>query len=219
MCLLGGKPLLHWAIEAACASACLDRIVVSSDDEAILNEALRFDRSLPLPRPSHLSSDTSLAIEYVQHALQQLESNGDRFDCIAIVQPSSPLTVPGDIDATVDLLDRSGADSAVSVVKLDHATHPLKLKCLNEGRLIPYLEPENGRMAAHELPELYVRNGSVYASRRHVIECDQVIGVDCRAYVMPRERSIDINDTFDLAFAEFLIERSSRNAAAPGTPN
>ena len=126
---------------------------------------------------------------------------------VVIVQPSSPLTLAEDIDATVDLLAASGADTAVSVVKLDHAVHPLKMKVLEGDRLLPYLEEERGRMAAHELPMIYVRNCSVYATRRRVIDGGGVIGDDCRAYVMPRERSLDINEELDLEFAEFLLSR------------
>ena len=93
-------------------------------------------------------------------------------------------------------------------MKLDHAIHPLKLKTLAaDGRLLPYLEEERGRMAAHELPPLYVRNGSVYVTRRRVIEAGAIIGDPCVGYVMPRERSIDINDAMDLELANFLLSR------------
>jgi CMP-N-acetylneuraminic acid synthetase len=71
-------------------------------------------------------------------------------------------------------------------------------------------------MAAHELPEVYVRNCAVYATRRASIERGQVIGDDCRGYVMPRERSIDINEELDLWFAEFLLARRQLAQAAPG---
>ncbi len=144
----------------------------------------------------------------MRHALNALEGDGEPlFDTIVIVQPSSPFTLSRDVDATIELLETTGADSAVSVMALDHAIHPAKLKVLEGDRLHPYLEEERGRMAAHELPSLYVRNCSVYASRRAIIEAGQIIGADCRGYVMPRERSLDINEPLDLEFAEFLLGR------------
>ena len=73
-------------------------------------------------------------------------------------------------------------------------------------RLVGFLGEEGGKMAAHELPELFVRNCAVYASRRNVIDAGQIIGPDCRGYIMPRERSIDINDRLDYDFARFLFE-------------
>jgi CMP-N,N'-diacetyllegionaminic acid synthase len=207
--LLGGKPLVEWALEAALRARSLDRVVVSSDDDAVLAIAGRAPRAGALRRPAELSTDTAPAIDYVRHALASLEAEGEaRYDAIAIVQPSSPLTEPADIDATVDLLWRSGADSAVSIVRLEHAVHPLKLKVLDGDRLLPYLEEERGRRAAHELPAVYVRNCAVYAARRHVVDAGEIIGADCRGYLMPRERSVDINEEIDLAFADFLLGRN-----------
>jgi CMP-N,N'-diacetyllegionaminic acid synthase len=75
-------------------------------------------------------------------------------------------------------------------------------------RLVPLYEDERGRMATHELPEVFVRNCSVYATRRAVLENGSILGDDCRGYVMPRARSIDINDEFDFAVAEVLLARS-----------
>jgi CMP-N,N'-diacetyllegionaminic acid synthase len=62
-------------------------------------------------------------------------------------------------------------------------------------------------MASHQLPPVFVRNGCVYATRRASIEGGQVIGDDCRGFVMPRERSVDINDESDLLYAQFLVSR------------
>jgi CMP-N-acetylneuraminic acid synthetase len=212
--LLGGKPLTALAIEAALGARRLDRVVVSSDDSEILALTRSFGADLALERPAELAGASSQAIDYVRHALTCLEADGAaRFDAVAIVQPSSPLRSAADIDATVELLARSGADSAVSVVRLPHAVHPAKLKLLDGDRLLPYLEEERGRMAEHELPAVYVRNCAVYATRRHVVDAGRVIGDDCRAFVMPAERSVDINDEMDLLFAEFCWQRERSRAA------
>ncbi len=206
--LLGGKPLVAWTIEAARGARRLTRLVVSSDDREVLDIAAGYERQLPLVRPAEISADQSPAIDYVRHALDVLEGQGQGpFDAVVIVQPSSPFTLGEDIDATVELLAESGADTAVTVMQLDHAVHPLKMKILDGDRLLPYLEDERGRMAAHELPAIYVRNCSVYVTRRSTIDRGQMIGDDCRAYVMPRERSLDINEELDLLFAEFLLAR------------
>jgi CMP-N,N'-diacetyllegionaminic acid synthase len=208
LCLLGGKPLLGWACEAALGARRLDRLVVSSDDEEILAVARSYDPRLPLRRPAELAADDSPAIDYVRHALAALERDGQRpFDVIVIMQATSPFTLSEDIDKTIELLLSSGADTAVSVMKVDHALHPVKLKTMSGDRLLPYWEEERGRMAASELPELFVRNCSVYATRRGVAQSGRIIGDDCRGYVMPRERSLDINDPVDLDFADFLLSR------------
>jgi CMP-N-acetylneuraminic acid synthetase len=207
---LAGKPLVSWVIDAALETKRLDRIVVSSDDEEILRVAKSYSPSLAINRPREISRDDSPAIEYVRHALAVLEGEGEaRFDVVVILQPSSPLTEVEDIHGVLDLLERTQADTAVSVVQLDHSIHPAKLKLMQGDRLVPYLENEKGRMAEHELVKVFVRNCAVYATSRHVIESGVIIGEDCRGYVMPRERSIDINEQIDLLFAEFLISRKT----------
>jgi CMP-N,N'-diacetyllegionaminic acid synthase len=141
--------------------------------------------------------------------LEEVEREaGERFDAVAVVQPTSPLTAPDDIAAAVDLLERTGAESAATVVKLDHAVHPLKLKRLEGDRLVPFLEDDAMR-PEHELPELWVRNGAVYLTRRDVVDRGQLITPDCRAHVMPAERSVDVNEAIDLEFAEFLARRAA----------
>jgi CMP-N-acetylneuraminic acid synthetase len=211
--LLGSKPLLAWAVELARAATSLKCLVVSSDDEEILDVARAHHAVMALRRPSEFATDTAPAIDYVRHALAGLEgTSGHHFDGVVILQPSSPFTLPEDVDATVRLLDESGADTAVSIVEVEHALHPAKFKVLRGDRLLPYLEDEGGRMAAHELPRVYVRNGSVYATRRRVIEQGRIIGEDCRGYLMPRERSLDINEELDLEFAAFLLERRQRRS-------
>jgi len=205
---LGGKPLVGWAIELGLAAKSLHRLVVNSDDPDVLQLAQKYPGCIPLERPSELATDLAKPIEYVQQSLCALLEQGEpHFDAVVLLQPTSPFTLGSDVDATVELLLSSGAESAVSVVKLDHAIHPAKLKTLAGNRLLPYLEQERGRMAAHELPEVYVRNCAVYATRRDVIERGVIIGDDCRAYVMPRERSIDINEEVDFLFAEFLLQQ------------
>lgn len=206
--VLGGKPLVARALETALAAKSLDRVVVSSDDEEVLSITREYGSQHALRRPPEISDDRAPAIDYVRHALGELEPREKvRYETIVIIQPSSPFTLPQDIDATVALLESSEADSAVSVMEVDHATHPWKLKTMAGNRLHAFLEEERGRMAAHALPTVFVRNCSVYATRRQVVEGGAIIGADCRGFVMPRERSLDINDELDFCFAQFLAER------------
>jgi N-acylneuraminate cytidylyltransferase len=95
----------------------------------------------------------------------------------------------------------------VTVAPVEAALHPLKLKLLEGDRLRPWLADD--RMApSHELPELWVRNGSVYLTRVEVLRRGEILDEhDQRAYVMPPERSVDIDTPRDLAFAEFLVQR------------
>ena len=215
---LGGKPLVAWAIEAALGASKLSRVVVSSDDAEVLSIAAKYGDEVGLRRPDEFATDSAPAIDYVQHALSALEQTSEEpFDAVAILQPTSPFTLPEDIDGTVALLESTGADTAVSVMEVDHAIHPVKLKRLEEDRLLPYFEEERGRMAAADLPNVYVRNCSVYVTKRELIDRGIIIGDDCRGYLMPRDRSFDINEALDLQFANFLLgQRSDRDSSVSG---
>ena len=207
--LLGGTPLVARAIESALEAKTLDRVMVSSDDKEVLSLARGYREVIVLRRPKELAQSNSPAIDYVKHSLNFVESEHvEQVDIVAIIQPSSPFTSPDDIDGTVNLLEQSGADSAVTIMKVDHAIHPKKLKILTDDRLLPYIEDENGKMMEYELSNVFVRNGSVYVTHRYVIETGVFIGNDCRGYLMPRERSLDINEEIDFLFAEFLSQQN-----------
>jgi CMP-N,N'-diacetyllegionaminic acid synthase len=113
-----------------------------------------------------------------------------------------------DIENTINvLLDDHSADSAVSVVEVSHMLNPIKLKKLSGKLIEPYLEEEKGRMMANQLDKVYVRNCSVYASWLKTIQEGTIVGNRCLAYEMPKERSVDINDSFDFQFASFLKKK------------
>jgi CMP-N,N'-diacetyllegionaminic acid synthase len=200
---LGGRTLVRRALETAVAAGCFEVVGLSSEDGEILAEAEGLD-VVALRRPPELATETSTAADFAQHALREL---GD-FDALAIVQCTSPFTAPEDVRGAVELLERTGAESVVTVVVADAAYNPLKLKRLVGDRLLPYLEDD--RLApSHELETLWVRNGSVYAFRRDVVERG-LEAEDVRGYEMPRERSFDIDTAEDLAFAQFLVEQGMR---------
>jgi CMP-N-acetylneuraminic acid synthetase len=204
--LLGGKTLVRRALETSLAAGCFDVVALSSEDDAILAEA----EGLPVAvvrRPDELASDTARAFAAVSHALGELEADG-RFDAVAVVQATSPFTAPEDLAGAVELLRSSGAASVVSVTRLESAIHPLKLKQLQpDGRLLPYLA-DDALTPSHDLPPLWVRNGSIYVSRREVLDGGSLVDdADTRGYEMPPERSRDVDTPADLAFARYLVER------------
>ena len=220
LALLAGKPLLLHSIEAGLQAKELDRLVVSSEDDEILALASSISPNLVLRRPDYLAQDISLAYDVVMHALTQLESRGEGpYAFVAVIQCSSPLTTAEDIDETMRELRATDADSVCTIMELDHYLHPLKLKVLEDGRLRSFFGSDQAMQPAHELPRLFVRNGSVYASRRRVLEQGVLIGQRGRGYLMPRERSIDINTAFDLAFAEFLLSRQRSEQRRVHDPN
>jgi len=203
LAVLGGRTLVRRALETALAAGCFETVALSSDDDEILAEADGLD-VVALRRPPELSTETARASVFALHALREL---GD-FDALAILQCTSPFTAPEDVAGAVALLERTGAESVVTIAAADTAHHPLKLKRLDGDRLLPYLEDDR-LTPSHELERLWVRNGSVYVFRRDVVERG-LVADDVRGYEMPPERSFDIDTQQDLAFAEFLVARGER---------
>ena len=206
-----GTTLTDITIEHALKSKLITDVVLSSDSDEVLAIGSKYNGVISLKRPEEFSTDTSPAIEFVRHTLQVMEpKKGYTYDMVVILQPSSPLRYVEDIDNTIELLaGNPDADSSVSVVKIDHMVHPVKLKVLKGKELLPYIEEEKGRFAAHELPDVYVRNCAVYVTWRRDLETrPDVIGNKSLAYEMPAEISADINSMMDFEFAEYLYKKA-----------
>ncbi|MFA6429360.1 MAG: acylneuraminate cytidylyltransferase family protein [Patescibacteria group bacterium] len=204
---LAGKPLIAWSIEAAKGSRLTD-CIVSTDDEEIAEVSRQFGGRVPFIRPAEYATDTATSISVVQHALAWLKENeGKEFDAVMILQPTSPMRLSTDIDACIDLLETSGADSVMSMVKLSDFA-PKKLKKLDGDRILPYFEDEGQMSSSRQaLPDVYRRNCAVYLTKTPFLLANDLFGKDSRAYVMPEERSIDINTPQDLQFADFVLRR------------
>lgn len=201
---LGGRTLVRRALDASLGAGCFSVVALSSDDPEILAEADGLP-VIPLSRPDDLAQDDTLVIDAVSHALDMLEPEHGRFDAFAIVQCTSPFTEPADLAGAISMLEQTGAGSVVSVASVPATRHPWKLKRMEGDRLLPFLEDDR-LLPSQELPALWQRNGSVYASRREVLDEGRLLATDVRGYVMPAERSLDIDTPLDLAFARFLLE-------------
>lgn len=209
----GGKPLLIHSIEHALGSNRIDQIVVTSNHpkpEDIIPEAM-----LPffVKRPEAISHSTAKGFTYVEHALNYLkETQNQAFSHFVVLPPTGPLRTSADIDQCLDKLLQTNCDTVVSVVKVNHMYHAIKQKTLTpDNRVQAFLVEEEGRTAYQEMPEVYVRNCAIYASKVDVIKEQSLIGKDCRAYIMPPERSVDINDLIDFEFGEFLYLKQQHN--------
>lgn len=206
---LGGRTLVRRALETALAARCFDAVALSSDDPEILAEAGGLD-VVPVERPAVLASDTARTLDVVLHSLDVVAG---QFDAVGIVQCTSPFTAPEDLAGAVSMLQGTGAGSVVSVSRVEAAVHPLKLKLLDGDILRPWLA-DDAMAPSHELPDLWTRNGSVYLTRVEALRRGEILDeTDQRGYVMPPERSHDIDTPTDLAFAQFLLREAERAAA------
>ena len=206
--ILCGKPVLEYTIDAVQRSKYLNDYVVSSDDPEILRiaNACGVDTIM---RPVALAQDETPTIPALVHAVETYEKRyKDHFDYIIEVRATSPLKTAGDIDGVVQLLLDSGADSVIGVTALeDH--HPARAKWIDdEGRLRDFIpEPASGRRQDLH-PKAYIRNGTVYALTRAALDSGKLFGhTESLAYVMPAERSVNIDTDLDLVLCNVLLQR------------
>ena len=209
-----GKPLLAWTAEAALASRRLDRVLLSTDDEAIAEAGRKLGLEVPFLRPAALSSDEVPMAPVMKHALDWLQGEGEELEAFVLLQPSSPLREARHIDEAVDLLLESDAQSVVSVVEVPHAFHPAKILRLSEGLVRSYHD------GASDFTEAgYGRNGpAILVNRPEVVARGERWAEPILPYVMTPEVSVDIDEPFDLLVAECLLQRrlsSESQGAAP----
>lgn len=204
---LAGRTLLDWTLQCAHGAESIERVLVTTDCARIAGAARRAGAEVPFLRPAALARDDTPGIESVLHALDWLARNQDyRPEWVVLLQPTSPLRTSADVDAALESVQRQGASAIVSVAPA--ASHPCWSRRIDaEGRLQPYLDtPTPPRR--QELPAAFALNGAIYASRREaLLERRGFEGPDTRAYPMPKDRSVDVDEPFDLEVAELLLRR------------
>lgn len=207
---VGDKSLVRLAVEAALDSGVCHRVICSTDSPAIAEEARRSGGDVPFLRPAELASDSAASVDVMIHAVTQIEQElGRAIDCVCLVEPTSPLRTGADIRLAMELLQAASpqADSVVSLCEVNDA-HPAWLRRMDEGCVVPYfdtLAEPTRRQDLNRHPTPYRRNGAVYITRRGVLmEQRSIYGRRCLGYVMPPERSVNIDSQMDLLCARAM---------------
>ncbi len=214
---LGGKPLIAYTIEAALGSGLITKTIVSTDDPKIAAVSKEFGADAPFLRPADLAKDTTPSLPVVRHAVEFMENaEGKRFDFIILLQPTSPFRSADDIDGALEKLIKTGADSVISMCRVEDM-HPMKLKKIENDRILPYMAEEPEGIRRQDLPPVYMRNGAIYAVRRGVLmERSTLYGGDSRPYIMPQEASVNIDSPLDFAVAEALLNSKKPKGSKEG---
>jgi CMP-N,N'-diacetyllegionaminic acid synthase len=203
-----GKPLIAYTIEAALAAAdVLHRVIVSTDDQEIADVALALGAEVPFLRPAELSGDRVPMVPVLQHAVRFAEQGErDRYAWVCLLQPTEPFRTAADIREALRLGRRGGCDSVISVVQV-FAVHPMLMKRIEEGRLVPYCVPEaEGTRRQDYQPPAFMRNGAIYLTRRDVLmERGSIWGDVIRPIVMPPERSVGVDSELDMKMVEIVM--------------
>ncbi len=201
-----GRPLIAWTIEQTLASKYLDRVLVSTDDEEIAEISKKYGTEVPFMRPKELATDEVKGIDVVLHAINWMDKNGNPYDLIMVVQPTSPLRTSEDIDRAIGLLFFKKAQAVVSVAETKH--HPYWSNTLpKDGCMKNFVRSEIMNKNRQELPVFYRLNGAIYlAYWDYLKEQKSFLGKETFAYLMSPERSVDVDSEMDFRFTEFLIK-------------
>lgn len=204
---LGGKPLIAYTIDCAKKSKMLTDVIVSTDDEGIAKICREFGADVPFLRPEELALDKTPHVPVLQHAVEFFEKErGCKVDIIVVLQPTSPFRTVEDLDKTLEKLIETGADSAVSLVEISE-NHPIKIKKLEGDKVLPYSVAEVEGTRRQDLPVAYKRSGAVYAMKREVlVDQNRLYGDFITGFVVPKERSVDIDEPFDWIKTEYMLE-------------
>jgi CMP-N,N'-diacetyllegionaminic acid synthase len=200
-----GKPLIAWTIEAAMKSQYIDKVVVSSDDDEILDIAEQYG-SDTIERPEDLASDTASSFDAIKHTIENIES----YDYVVLLQPTSPLRTEEHIDKAIELLEIKNADAIVSVCEMEHS--PLWSNTLsNDGNMNCFIREEVKNKCSQDLETYYRLNGAIYICRTTKLleEKSFFIADNIYAYVMDRESSVDIDEAMDFKLAEMLMKEKN----------
>jgi CMP-N,N'-diacetyllegionaminic acid synthase len=202
--ILAGKALIAWTIEAAKKSKYIDRLILSSENEEIIQVAKDWGCEVPYKRPIELARDDTPGIESVIHAINTL---GEKYDFVVLLQPTSPLRTVEDIDGCVQHCIMTESPACVSLTEAQQSPYwmynlddDMKLKSfVQNGEII------NRRQ---DLPKVYVLNGAVYvAESGFIMEHKSFLTDETAGYIMSGENSVDIDTELDFAYCEWLINR------------
>lgn len=206
---LNEKPLICHTIRESLKSQYLDRTFVSTDD-SIIAEISKTCGANTIERPPELATDNSPTIDAIYHAIDTINCDYNP-DIVVLLQPTSPLRNSNDIDAAIELFLNRDCESVISMCKIEHS--PYWYFTIENNDIKPLLGNECLKMRRQELPDVYRPNGATYITtvknlyKNNGFYCDKIV-----PYIMPPERSVDIDEEIDFKLAELLIQEDKTNA-------
>jgi spore coat polysaccharide biosynthesis predicted glycosyltransferase SpsG/CMP-N-acetylneuraminic acid synthetase len=196
---LGDRPLLGHTLEAARGAACVDRVVVSTDDPQVAEVAQACGAEAPFLRPRDLAADIPSLKPVIAHAVREMETRGERADLVVVLQATTPFREAAAIDEAVEKLLSGGYDTVLSVTE----DRTLSWRARG-GRLVPLFEKAGRR---EEQEPVYKENGAVVAMRRAVLDAESRFGDKVGFVVLDRRAGFTVHDLEDFWMAERLLNQ------------
>jgi len=206
---LSGKPLIAYSIEQAKGAKYVDRIIVSTENREIADIARRYGAEVPFMRPRKLATDDCSIIDVLLHAMDWMENKGKyKFDILVLLHATAPLRTIEDIDNSIKLLVDKNADNVFSVS--DAYRNPyFNMVEVREDRTVRLVK-KGGFVTRQSAPRVFDMNASIYVWWKDVLRKEKSVFLKkSQVYVMPRERSVDIDDYLDFRIAEMLLKEGT----------
>lgn len=201
---LHGKPMIAYTIEEALKSKYLTDVIISTDCKEIEKVALQYGAKSFFLRPEVLASDHAKAIDNYVYTVERLNAEfGFQINDFVVLQPTSPLRLVSDIDGAIELFQAKRAESVISYVEEQHPIEWHKY-LLDDGRLENIFADK--LQNRQEIRRSYYPNGAVYVFDFDLIKSGRYYCDNTFAYIMPRERSVDIDTIDDFKYVEFLMK-------------
>ncbi|MBU0571715.1 MAG: acylneuraminate cytidylyltransferase family protein [Candidatus Omnitrophica bacterium] len=212
---IAGRPLIAHSLEQAEASGLFDSIAVSSDSNEILDVAAKWGADHLIKRPDELASDTSAKLPAIRHCVLAVEEvSGEKYDIIVDLDATSPLRSVGDVIGAVELLEKEGLGNVITGTPSRRSPYFNLVEKDPEEGIRPVKKLDKPVARRQDAPECFDMNASIYVWRRSVLlEKETIFNKDTALFIMPEERSIDMDSIFDLEIISFLIEKSAERGA------
>jgi len=204
--LTPGRTLLHYVADAVKDAVRVDRVVLSTEDDAIARVGRAAGLEVPFMRPRELAADDTPMLPVVRHALEQVSAGGWMPEYVVLLQPTSPLRRWKHIDDAVSLLITEAADSVVTVVEVPKHLSPDYVMKIDGGVLRPFLLEGARVTRRQDVRPAYYRDGTVYAFRRDTIDrFGNIYGERCVPLPLDARESLSIDSPEDWARAQQLL--------------
>lgn len=209
---LCGKPLIAHTIRCALSSSEITDVIVSTEDQEIAEVSRAWGASVPFLRPDELAGDDARAIDAYLFTIERLNSArlpDENIRDFAVLLPTVPLRTPLDVDSAIRLFKSRNAPSVISYAK---ESHPITWhRYVNEDLTIDRVFRGEGLKNRQDLRPTYYPNGAVYVFRYDFLKNTQQYQLPgTLAYLMPRDRSVDIDSIEDFRYAEYLMQNTER---------
>ena len=206
--ILKGVPLICHSILAALSADSISRVIVSTDDDEIAAIAKDFGAEVPFIRPKSLAEDDSMVMDAYLYTLDRLmDISGEQIESFVALLPTAPFRSSNDIDNAVEIFLENKADSVLSVTESDVPIEWYK-KIDQNGKLKSYLPGIIAVNNRQDHEQAYIPNGAIYVFRLELLrDTRQYYHDKTYPYVMPRYRSVDIDEPIDFEWAEFILNR------------